>query len=75
MSAISHLIIWIVGIFLIYLWYRHWIKELKENGDNDKPYIRHSFMYSRLVGLIIGIIVVIIMIIRLIIYGNTYYEW
>ena len=43
MSAISHLIIWIVGTFLIYLWYRHWIKELKENGDNDKPYIRHSF--------------------------------
>ncbi len=76
MSAISHLIIWIVGTFLIYLWYRHWIKELKENDDNDKPYIRHSFMYSRLVGLmIIGIIVVIIMIIRLIIYGNIYYEW
>ena len=76
MSAISHLIIWIVGTFLIYLWYRHWIKELKENGDNDKPYIRHSFIYSRLVGLIIiGVIVVIIMIIRLIIYGNTYYEW
>ena len=71
MSAITHLIIWVVGTFLIYLWYRHWIKELKENGDNDKPYIRHSFMYSRLVELIIGIIV-IIMIIRLIIYGNIY---
>ena len=43
MSAITHLIIWVVGTFLIYLWYRHWIKELKENGDNDKPHIRHSF--------------------------------
>ena len=31
MSAITHLIIWVVGTFLIYLWYRHWIKELKEN--------------------------------------------
>ena len=76
MSAITYLVLCILYTIISYLWYRHWIKELKENGDNDKSYIRHSFMYSRLVGLIIiGVIAVIIMIIRLIIYGNTYYEW
>ena len=76
MSAISHLIIWIVGTFLIYLWYKHWRKELKKEYGHDELGPGDQFMYIRHVGaIIIGIMVIIIMIIRLIIYGNIYYEW